>query len=172
MPITLEKILSPTAETSFEFMDETVHVTFAPLRYTGQMQEMAERLSDDEKAEQDEIRALREQADELLASATPEDKEAAESKAAGLRADAASREQRLDLRDRRAVRDALATDGDAKGGPPGMLVAWDVMEGRKALPTDRATLDRLPDIFLRLVFLSLARENMPDPPKAPTSDEP
>jgi hypothetical protein len=46
------------------------------------------------------------------------------------------------------------------------------MEGRKPLKTDRETIDRLPDVFLRILFLSLARENQPDPPKAPTSPEP
>lgn len=174
MPITLEKLLSPTAETSFEFMGETVTVTFAPMRYTGEMQDFSQRLSEEETAEQARITELREEATTVLAEAG-KGKEAqalAAARAAELRGDADDRERKMDLRDRKALRDALASNGNADGGPPGLLVSWDVMEGRKPLKTDRATLDRLPDIFLRVVFLSLARENQPDPPKAPTSEGP
>jgi glycine/D-amino acid oxidase-like deaminating enzyme len=174
MPITLEKLLSPSAETSFEFMGETVNVTFSPARYTGAMQEMAERLFDESTAEKDRIEALRSEAIEIVASANgnEEARVVAVARAAELNADADTREQRLDLRDRKALRDSLATDGDGNGGPPGLLLSWDVMEGRKRLEPTRKNLDKLPDLFLRITFLSLAKENSPDPQKAPTSDEP
>ena len=174
MPITLEKILSPTSDTSFEFMGEEVHVTFAPMRYTGQMQDFAQRLSDEDEAEVAEIAELRQQAQDVLTQAGKNEKALplANARAAELNGQAAEREQRMDLRNRKALRDSLASDGDGNGGPPGLLVSWDVMEGRKRLGVDRKTLDRLPDIFLRIVFLSLAQENQPDPQKAPNSDEP
>lgn len=174
MPITLEKILSPTAESSFEFMGETVNVTFAPMRYTGEMQDFAQRVTDEDNAEEAEIAELHEQAAAILAEAG-KGKEAqalAQAQAAEINARADDRERKMDLRQRKVLRDYLASDGDGSGGPAGMLVSWDVMEGRKALKTDRKTLDRLPDLFLRLVFINLARENQPDPPKAPHSDEP
>jgi len=173
MPITLEKLLSPTAETSFEFLGETVHVTFAPMRYTGEMQDFAQRLSDEQSVERDAIADLREQADELIKQAAKGNTgDLDRARAAELRANAENREVQLGLRDRKALRDSLASNGDGNGGPPGLLVAWDVMEGRKPLPTDRKTIDRLPDLFLQILFLNLARENQPDPQKAPTSDEP
>jgi len=161
MPITLEKLLSPTADTSFEFMGETVNVTFAPMRYTGEMQDFAQRLADEETAEKAKIADLREEAVQIVASANGnvEARAVAVARAAELNGEADSREQTLDLRDRKALRDALA----------GLLVSWDVMEGRKPLGVDRKTLDRLPDLFLRIVFLSLARENQPDPQRAPDS---
>lgn len=174
MPITLEKLLSPTAETSFDFMGETVHVTFAPMRYTGAMQDFALRMDEEANTEKQAIDGLREEAIEVVASANgnKDARAVAIARASELNADAERREQALDLKSRKTLRDSLASDGDAQGGPPGLLVAWDVMEGRKPLKTDRATLDRLPDLFLRIVFLSLAKENQPDPTKAPNSDEP
>jgi hypothetical protein len=155
-------------------MGETVNVAFAPMRYTGQMQDFAQRLSDEDETEVEAIAELRAQAaDEIeRAGKNPKALALAQARASELNGKAAEREQRMDLRNRKALRDSLAADGDGKGGPPGLLVAWDVMEGRKRLGVDRATLDRLPDLFLRVVFLSLARENQPDPPKAPNSDEP
>lgn len=35
MPITLEKLFSPTVTTTSPFLGETVSVTWSPLRYTG-----------------------------------------------------------------------------------------------------------------------------------------
>lgn len=164
MPITLEKLLSPTAETSFEFMGETVNVTFAPMRYTGEMQDFAERLSEEEEGVQAKVAELRAEAETVLADAGKgtEAQAIAAARAAELTGEASALEQKMDLADRKALRDLLSK----------LLVGWDVMEGRKPLKTDRDTLDRLPDIFLRFVYISLARENQPDPPKAPTSERP
>lgn len=164
MPITLEKLLSPTAEVSFEFMGETVNVTFAPMRYTGEMQDLALRLSDEETTEQAKIKALRAEAVEIVASANgnKEARKIAVARAAELNGDAETRERKLELRDRKAIRDFLGS----------LLVSWDVMEGRKPLPINRPTLDRLPDLFLKYVFVTIGQENQPDPLKAPHSDEP
>jgi hypothetical protein len=175
MPISLEKLLSPTAATSFEFMGETVNVTFAPYRYTGEMQELAERLSDEETADAATIADLREQAD-TVDRGGEQGREGAGprpgSRRSELRGKAEELAVKVDRRARKKLRDVLATNGDGAGGPAGLLVAWDVMEGRKPLKTDRETIDRLPDVFLRVLFLSLARENQPDPPKAPTPTSP
>lgn len=173
MPITLEKILSPTAVTSFEFLGETVTVTFAPMRYTGEMQDFAQRIDEEEGAERQAIADLREEALRVVAAADKDkaSRDVAKATAAEIVGRAEERARALDLRERKALRDYLASDGDGNGGPPGMLVAWDVMEGRKPIPVTRKQLDRLPDLFLRFVFVSLAQENLPDPPKAPTSDE-
>ncbi|MHB8398429.1 MAG: hypothetical protein ACYDCI_05770 [Candidatus Limnocylindrales bacterium] len=139
MPITLEKLLSPKVTTPVEFLGETIDVTWAPFRYTGEMQELAERLSDEETAESEAIAELR---------------------AEGKDDEAQSRQIRLDHRDKRSLREVLSR----------LLVSWEVFEGRKRLPTDLATLNRLPDVFLTVVFLSLGRENQPDPQTAPNSD--
>jgi regulator of protease activity HflC (stomatin/prohibitin superfamily) len=162
MPITLEKLLSPTAETSFEWDGEVVNLVYAPMRYTGEMQDFAVRLDDEATAERAKVAELREQADTIIAEAGKDEaaKAAAEAKAAALRADAMKRETRMDFRDRAALRDFLAT----------MLVSWDVMDGRKPLRTDRKTLDRLPDMFLKVAFVMIGTENSPDPQKAPTSN--
>lgn len=139
MPITLEKLFSPTVDTSFDFLGETVHVTWAPFRYTGEMQAFAEKLGDDERAEQLAIAELR---------------------ADGHEEEASAREVALDYSDKRALRQMLSV----------LLVGWDVMDGKKQVKTDLATLNTLPDVFLRVVFLSLAQANQPDPPKAPNSE--
>lgn len=174
MPITLEKILSPTADTEFDFLGETVHVTFAPLRYTGAMQDLAQRFSDEDNESRVSIAEARDRAAAVIAEAgsDPEALTLANAQAAEIQSSADERERALDLRERRQLRESLASDGDGKGGPPGLLVSWDVLEGRKPLAPTRANLDKLPDVFLRLVFVSLAWENQPDPQKAPTSDEP
>lgn len=88
MPITLDKLFSPTAESSFEFLGESVTVVWAPWRWTGEMQEMADKLS----AEADE-----------------EGEAIADLKAAGDEQGAKQREQAFDLQAKRRIRELLAT---------------------------------------------------------------
>ncbi|HEY8818411.1 MAG TPA: hypothetical protein VIM25_06290 [Candidatus Limnocylindrales bacterium] len=55
MPITLDKLFSATVSSSFEYMGETVEMTWAPARYTGEMADLAEKLDADIEATQAEI---------------------------------------------------------------------------------------------------------------------
>lgn len=172
MPITLAKLFSPTVRTSFLFLDETVNVVFAPLRYTGEMQDLAERLTGEMQVSADELDALRDEAAAADAAADqldaePEKDEAAvqelRDQAMVARGKAVSSEVELDHRGKAIIREFLAR----------LLVSWDVLgEDGKPISTDIAELNRLPDLFLQVVFLSLKGENAPDPTKAPPSDEP
>lgn len=139
MPLTLEKLFSPTVTTSFEFLDETVTCVWSPFRWTGEMQDLAEKVRIEIEEGKDEVIALREAGDEEAAKA---------------------REIALDMRDKRALREMLST----------MLVSWDVLDGKKPVKTDLATLNKLPDTFLVAAFLSLSAENQADPSTAPSSD--
>lgn len=170
MPITLEKLFSPTAPSSFPFLGEIVHVTWAPFRWTGEMQELAERLSDESAVEKAAIAALKEEAEAIEAEAVALVVEVDLPKALDLRArasaltdEAMTRELRLDTQDKTNMRDFLVT----------LLVTWDVLDDAgKPLPTDKATLRTLPTPFLQAVFTSLSMESQPDPQKAPESVEP
>ena len=151
MPITLEKLFSPTVESSFPILGEVVHVTWSPWRYTGEMQELAERLGAEDRAEAEALEELRE-----------EQAEADEDRAVQIAGEISRREQVRGYRESDAIRAFLST----------LIVSWDVMDGRKPFATDLVSLKRLPDQFIRIVFLSLGIENQPDPTKAPSSDEP
>lgn len=162
MPITLAKLYSPTLETEFDFLGETVHVTWAPHRYTGEMNELFEELNEREEQELDAIEAAR---------AIAEDETLPEAERARARRRAARLERAFEYRTKRRMRDYLASDGDGQGGPPGLLVGWDVLdEHGQPIPTTRAQLLRLPDSFVQALFLALTRENQPDPRNAPDSD--
>lgn len=60
MPLTLEKLFSPTVPSSFEFMGETVHLAWAPSRYTGEMDDFAVRMSAEMTADKARVVELRE----------------------------------------------------------------------------------------------------------------
>lgn len=170
MPITLKKLFSPTARSSFDFLDETVNVVWAPFKYTGEMQDLAEKLIEESAQDRGEIDQLRKEADAATAEAARlrAGPDVDVLRVAVLEAEAAAamdqvntREVRLDSRDKRALRRTLS----------GLLVSWDVLdEDRKPIPTDEATLAKLPDAFLQVLFMNMARENQPDPTKAPASD--
>lgn len=170
MPISLEKLFSDTITVSFPYMDETVNVTWAPARWTGEMQDLAERLAKEMGADGARVAELRAEAQAKLDAAAA--LEAADGDAAAvdalraeaddLAAEATEEAAELNLRDRRALRDSLVR----------FLVAWDVLDGDTPLPIDLASLNRLPDDFLRTIWLRLLAGNREDPPKAPTSDEP
>lgn len=143
MPITLEKLFSPTVGSSFEFLDETVNCVWAPFRWTGEMQDLAEKVRIEIEEGRDEVTALREAGDEPAAKA---------------------REIELEMHDKRALRVMLSTmlvSWDVMDG-----------DGPKAKPiaTNLVALNKLPDAFLVAAFLSLSAENQEDPQKAPISD--
>lgn len=150
MPITLEKLFSPTATASFEFLNETVTVEYCPWRWTGEMQSVFDTFSREEEEEAERIAELREAGDMAAVQAS---------------------ERKLNIANKRLFREMLACDS-AEGRPAGLLVAWDVMRGKKAVVPTLAELNRLPDFFLTCVFLALGTENAPDPQTAPNSDEP
>lgn len=150
MPITLEKLFSPTATTSFEFLGETVTVEFSPWRWTGEMQALVNEFAREDEEEAERI---------------------AEARVSGDVAEADKRERELDLTNKRRLREMLACDA-GEHRPAGLLVSWDVMRGKKAVVPTLDELNRLPDYFLSCVFLALGAENMPDPKTASTSDEP
>lgn len=174
MPITLAKLFSPTATVSFPFLGETVNVTWAPFKYTGEMQELAEKMVAEDETDKAEIAALRTEGDEATAEAarllafgegTPEFLGAAVHQAKAVAAyDALNkRELRLDSRDKQYLRESVSR----------LVVTWDVLgEDRKPIPTDLATLKTLPDFFIRTVFVSLSNESQTDPLSALESDEP
>jgi hypothetical protein len=171
MPITLEKLFSPTATVSFEFLGDTVNVVWAPFRYTGEMQELAEKVVAEQEVDQAALTDLRAEAKQLLDSAAAiEEEDGDEAQIAALREEGADKlgeaqkaEIRLSHRDKRSIREVLAT----------LLVSWDVLDARgKPVPTTLEELRRLPDPFVQAVFLSLSSESRPDPQKAPNSDEP
>jgi len=172
MPITLAKLFSPTATVSFPFLGETVNVVWAPFRYTGEMQELADRIAAEQAVDTDEIARLRASATDKFEEAArleqadspdPEAIAALRTEAAAALLEADASEVRLDHRDKAAVREVLSK----------LLVSWDVLdEAGKPIGTDVDTLARLPDVFNRTVFFSLSQENVPDPTKAPPSDEP
>jgi hypothetical protein len=58
MPLTLDKLFSETLESEFEFLGEIVHITWAPARYTGEMDDFAEKLTDEESRERAELEEL------------------------------------------------------------------------------------------------------------------
>lgn len=147
MPITLEKLFSPTATSSFEFLNETVTVEYCPWRWTGAMQTLVDDFTRQDEEEAERIAELREAGDIAAVEAG---------------------ERKLDLANKRRLREMLACDAD----PTGLLVSWDVMRGKKAVVPTLLELNKLPDFFLTCVFLALGAENMPDPQTAPNSDEP
>jgi len=177
MPLTLEKLFSKTATVSFPYEDETVHVTWAPARYTGVMQDRADEIQGQIAESQEEIGVIVDRAriaEEAMAAmadvpgpdgkpvASPE-KVAVAVAAADLRAQADRAEFSLSRKSWAGLRETLAK----------LLVTWDVLgEDGKPIPTDEETLRGLPDGFLMLVFLSLTNENQLDPQKAPTSEPP
>lgn len=171
MPITLEKLFSPTAKVEFEFLDETVHVTFAPFRYTGEMQDMADKLSADSDAAREEIVALRAQAEDAqkrwkaLQAEPDRDEEqirAIRRMASESYAEIEKRENKLTVLERTLIRRFLSE----------LLVTWDVMVAPKQPhPTDEESLKKLPDAFLLVVFTKIVGENQPDPTNAPPSDD-
>jgi hypothetical protein len=170
MPISLEKLFSDTITVSFPYMDETVNVTWAPARWTGEMQDLAERLAKEMAADGAHVAELRKDAQGKLdaASALEEangdaaEVEALRSEADALAAEATEEAAELNLRDRRALRDSLVR----------FLVGWDVLDGDTPLPIDLPNLNRLPDDFLRTLWIRLLEGNREDPQKAPSSDEP
>ncbi len=171
MPITLEKLFSPTAKVEFEFLDEIIHVTFAPFRYTGEMQDMADKMTAETDTVRDELVALRAQAADATkrADALDESPERDEAQVLAIRAMAnetyaeiEKREAKLTVKERSLIRRFLSE----------LLVTWDVlMPDGKPHPTDEASLKKLPDAFLLVVFLKLVGENQPDPTNAPGSDD-
>jgi hypothetical protein len=144
MPITLEKLFSATNETSFEYEGETVNVTWAPSRYTGEMDDLAAKI--DQETEENAA-ALTELLDD-------DDKRGAMNLIATIRHTS-----------RLTTRRFLAA----------LLVTWDVLDGKDPLPTDEATLAKLPPEFLDAVFRAITRDNQEDPPKpdpSPATSEP
>lgn len=58
MPLTLEKLFSPTVTSTLEVLGEVVTLTWAPARYTGEMDELAERLTLENAADEDALAEL------------------------------------------------------------------------------------------------------------------
>lgn len=141
MPLSVEKLFSRTVDSSFEIDGDIVHLKWAPARYTGEMDDLAERMR--EEAEDGDAKLA-----ELRAA---DDKDGA---------DALIRQR--DRADAAATRTFVAT----------MLVDWDVMLGTTTHPHDEAGLLKLPDWFVRTVFLALSEENQVDPTSPAPSDEP
>lgn len=152
MPLTLQKLFNQTLPAEFEILGETVHFEWAPARYTGEMDEIAENLIAQNDAAADEEEALDSEAREL--------REEGQTAAADKKAKAADRIRKArERRDMRHLRTLLAQ----------VLVSWDLMDGDVPLPIDEEHLRRLPDSFVTAVFVSLSAENRADPTKAPSS---
>jgi hypothetical protein len=166
MPLTLKKLMSLSLPASFPFMGDTVNMTYSPARYTGEMQDLAAALVNENDDTREEIERLRERAEELASEAKALEEGSDEAKA--LRDEAETLYDRigtlevaLDSRQRTMIREHLAT----------LLLSWDVLgDDGKPLPTDIATLKTLPDFFLRIAYLNLRAENSADPQKAPSSE--
>jgi hypothetical protein len=88
MPLTLDKLFSASIPASFVWADETVTIQWAPGRYTGEMDDLSERLNEDETQDRDDLAAA----------------ESAENAR-----EAQSIRARIERRDQRAVRTLLAT---------------------------------------------------------------
>lgn len=167
MPITLTKLFSPTAAFSFPYLGETVNITWAPFRWTGEMQELAERTSDESEANRAEITKLREKADglEAEAEALKDDPDAAApilAEASALRDEIMGAEVKLDTRDKARMREMLLV----------LLVGWDVLgEDGKPIEISGDQLKKLPTPFLLTMFLSFGKESAEDPPNAPLSGD-
>lgn len=167
MPITLEKLFSGTRTIEFPFMGETVHVTYVPLRWTGEMQELAAKAASDSDSEREEIKALRERAEAIASEAKALDEGSDD--AARLFAEAsdayesiATRELQLDTAEKALIREHLSV----------LMTDWDVLlaDGTHH-PHDVESLKKLPDVFLRIAYVALGSENQADPPKAPSSSD-
>lgn len=55
MPITLDKLFSTTVASTFEYLGEVVHITWAPSRYTGEMDDLAESMTAEETQDRADI---------------------------------------------------------------------------------------------------------------------
>lgn len=152
MPITLEKLFSPTLTVSFPFLEETVNVTWAPWRWTGEMQDLVDRMRAEFDAERDGL-------EERMKAAIEAEGADEETVREGVRHALVE----MSKADMAFVREMLSR----------LLVSWDVLDDDgKARPTDMAEMKRLPDQFLTAVWQALAKESAPDPSSAPNSDEP
>jgi len=69
MPLTLEKLFSPTVPSSLVVMGETVHLLWAPSRYTGEMDELADHLATEEAQDSASVAMLEAEGDEDGAAA-------------------------------------------------------------------------------------------------------
>lgn len=151
MPLTLQKLRSRTLPFELEVMGEPVIGTWAPARYSGEMDELANDLVDENDAAGDEAASLEVEAIEAELGGDVQ--------GAALKRRAAKRiEKQRARRDMRHLRTLLST----------ILVTWDLMDGEKPYATDEASLRRLPDFFVQAVFLAISAENRADP-KAPAN---
>lgn len=161
MPLTLQQLFAETAEAEFDWSGETVHLTWAPARYTGEMDDLAEHLSDEE--ERDET---------LLTELTDSDQV---TKAQRL-------QQRANRRERKMLREILSTvlvswdvlDGDTPVPttmeqlnrlPDIFIVACflALSRGNAADPTNAPSSDGIS---------STAETSAPSLPGTPSSEEP
>lgn len=154
MPLTLEKLRSRTLPFELEVMGEPVIGTWAPARYSGEMDELAADLVEENEGADDEAASLEAEAIELELAGNVQ---GAELKRRAIRRVLKSKTRR----DMRHLRALLST----------ILVAWDLMDGEKPYPTDEASLRKLPDFFVTAVFLAISAENRVDPTKAPNSPD-
>lgn len=69
MPLTLEKLFSETLESTLEVYGETLHLTWAPARYTGEMDELAKTMTDEAVEDKAEYASLEESGDDEAAAA-------------------------------------------------------------------------------------------------------
>lgn len=63
MPLTLEKLFSQTVESSFEALGETVNLVWSPARYTGEMDDLAAKIGEEDAENRAELLAMREAGD-------------------------------------------------------------------------------------------------------------
>jgi len=75
MPLTLDKLFSATVSSSFVVLGETVHLTWCPSKYTGEMDDLAREMQDEETADILAILALEEAGDTVGARALAETRE-------------------------------------------------------------------------------------------------
>jgi hypothetical protein len=69
MPITLEKLFSPSLPLVFEYLGEDVNVRWSPSRYTGEMDDLAEQMDREQEESSAELLAALQAEDEAAAKA-------------------------------------------------------------------------------------------------------
>lgn len=187
MPITLEKLFSPQITTTFPFLGDDVTIVFAPWKWTAEMQEIAEATVASGEAEEADIAAAKDRARILFAEAEateptePEVANATDAEAATVIAQRVEAAKDLRVRAATILGEVGSRELHLSGVQVGsyrrflgeLLVSWDVLgEDGKPIPTDEATMKRLPTTFIISVFNAITAESQPDPTNAPPSGKP
>jgi hypothetical protein len=169
MPITLEKLFSPTAEFEIEFLGETIKVSWQPWRYTAEMQELAEKLTGENAEQRAEVVELAELVEQQTAQADRLEEAGADpDEVARLRVEA---EKGADEITSRQLVMATQYSDTIRKMLASLVVDWDVLdENGQPVPTTEAQMKRLPTRFLMAVWNGMTAESQPDPTKEARSN--